>query len=708
MALLHDLIDKIQDEDLKTRIKKEADRILNKKKFGLVFESHLPECTPLFDMPVKIGALVALKTGKIENVMYVRNIQGELAVCESRATGDFSQERLSDLIVVAQFGDPIYPSLQFIDSISTAPDAELWHTLIESDNYHALQLLQYLYAGQIDCIYIDPPYNTGAKDWKYNNDYVDKTDQYRHSKWLSFMERRLKLAKKLLKPQTGVLIITIDENEVHRLRLLVEEIFLNAYIQMITTVINPKGSTRGRFSRVEEYIIYVFMPEAFVIGGSDSMLGPEAAEDEDEPIEIKSETPRWKGLLRSGDGAKREDNPNLFYPILIDKSHNKIVRADPYIPINQKPDFSNSIEGYEKAFPIREDGTYGRWMLSYKTFNDMLEKGYISLGKKDTKRNTYAFSYLTQKYLKQIDDGILKIVGRTENGQTVIVEYPNGNSSKQIKTVWHRTRHDAGTYGSDLNKKMLGERSFSYPKSLYSVHDALSTIVRNNRNALILDFFAGSGTTLHAVNLLNAEDGGKRRCIIVTNNEISAAEAKAFIQKGIHSGDKEWEEHGIARYVTWPRTVCSIKGKDVKNTPLEGIYLGTEIPLANGFKSNVAYFKLGFLDKTAVELGLQLKEVLPIIWLKSGGRGKCPTLDSSQELPEYLILPENHFAILIDELSFHNFNLELNKYKEIDVLFIVTDSETNFYGMASLTGIKKTYQLYKDYLENFRINCEKY
>ena len=105
-----------------------------------------------------------------------------------------------------------------IDSVCNAPDSDLWHTLIEADNYHALQLLEYLYAGKVDCIYIDPPYNTGAKDWKYNNDYVDGNDSYRHSKWLSMMHKRLRLAKKLLNPKTGVLIVTIDEHEVHHIK----------------------------------------------------------------------------------------------------------------------------------------------------------------------------------------------------------------------------------------------------------------------------------------------------------------------------------------------------------------------------------------------------------------------------------------------------------------------------------------------------------
>lgn len=142
-----------------------------------------------------------------------------------------------------------------MDSVCNAPDSDLWHTLIEADNYHALQLLEYLYAGKVDCIYIDPPYNTGAKDWKYNNDYVDGNDAYRHSKWLSFMQRRLKLAKKLLDPADSVLIVTIDEKEYLHLGCLLEEMFPEAKIQMISSVINPKGAPRSSyFIRMDEYI----------------------------------------------------------------------------------------------------------------------------------------------------------------------------------------------------------------------------------------------------------------------------------------------------------------------------------------------------------------------------------------------------------------------------------------------------------------------
>jgi len=192
VALLQDLIKQIDDPTLRQRITAEVNKLSKQKKFGLVFEEHIPECTPLYDAEIRSDTKVALKAGQVSDVYVVRSIEGNKAICEHKIDHAEVEFPLNDLVAIAEFGEPIYPYLKPIDAVCNAPDSDLWHTLIEADNYHALQLLEYLYAGKVDCIYIDPPYNTGAKDWKYNNDYVDSKDTYRHSKWLSFMEKRLK------------------------------------------------------------------------------------------------------------------------------------------------------------------------------------------------------------------------------------------------------------------------------------------------------------------------------------------------------------------------------------------------------------------------------------------------------------------------------------------------------------------------------------
>ena len=173
MAAIHDLLAQVQDEALRTRLEQEINRLSKQKKFGLVFEEHLPECTPLYDIPVKKGSIVAKKAGAVNEMYEVSSIKDGVAICYHRVTAEKEEIPVDELVCVSQFGEPIYPYLKPIDSVCNAPDSDLWHTLIEADNYHALQLLEYLYAGKVDCIYIDPPYNTGARDWKYNNDGID-------------------------------------------------------------------------------------------------------------------------------------------------------------------------------------------------------------------------------------------------------------------------------------------------------------------------------------------------------------------------------------------------------------------------------------------------------------------------------------------------------------------------------------------------------
>lgn len=190
MAAIHDLINQIQDPALRAKIEQEVDKLTKQKKFGLVFEEHLPECTPLYDIPVRKGLKVSVRDGKANETYTVLKVTDGRAVCLPKDGAEAVEFDVADLVTTAELGDPIYPYLQPLGEVCNAPDSDLWHTLIEADNYHALQLLEYLYAGKVDCIYIDPPYNTGAKDWKYNNDYVDGTDEYRHSKWLSFTNRK--------------------------------------------------------------------------------------------------------------------------------------------------------------------------------------------------------------------------------------------------------------------------------------------------------------------------------------------------------------------------------------------------------------------------------------------------------------------------------------------------------------------------------------
>lgn len=696
MAAINDLIAQIEDIALRERIAKEVDRLSKQKKFGLVFEEHLPECTPLYDIPVKAGALVAKKAGEVNDVYKVLCIEDNTAQCLHRESKETAEIALDDLVTVAEFGEPIYPYLKPIDTVCNAPDSDLWHTLIEADNYHALQLLEYLYAGKVDCIYIDPPYNTGAKDWKYNNDYVDGSDAYRHSKWLSFMQRRLKLAKKLLNPKDSVLIVTIDEKEYLHLGCLLEEMFPEANMQMVSSVINPAGVSRGgQFARTDEYIFFLTFGTC---APSPLCLS------EDWRGKIKGgykDKLRWNGLQRSGTATLRSDRPNMFYPIFITNDGTKIVEVGNSIPLNVDRTAIQAPAGQIAIWPIFPDGREGRWRLGRDTLIELIEKHYVHIGKIQGDRA--AITYLAQGEQAKVENGDFPVVGYNPDGSIIVDE--SGYEARFLPgTQWWITSHDATQKGTKMLNDIIGRR-FTFPKSVYATHDAVQFFVANKPNALIVDFFAGSGTTMHAVNLLNAEDGGHRRCIMVTNNEVSADEAKMLKDKGYQPGDEEWEKLGIANYVTWPRTVCSIEGHDVNGNPLKGDYLGSEPPLhmADGFKENAAFFKLGFLDPTAVSLGMRFSEMLPTLWLKAGAKGKCPEL-SSEQIPDMLILPENKFAVLINENAFASFAEKLAEHPEVQTVFLATDYEVNYQSMVKNLNVTEAYQLYRDYLDHFRLN----
>lgn len=318
-------------------------------------------------------------------------------------------------------------------------------------------------------------------------------------------------------------------------------------------------------------------------------------------------------------------------------------------------------------------------------------------------QNGISMSYLSEGEQKKVENGNYKIVGHRKDG-SIVTDNSDYVPAFIPGTIWQISSHDATENGTKLLAKLLGPSRFSYPKSLYAVHDTIRFFVSNKPNALIVDFFAGSGTTLHAVNLLNAEDGGHRRCIMVTNNEVSEQEAKTLTKQGYKPGDDEWERLGIARYVNWPRTVCSIEGHDVNGQPLKGEYLGTDHrQMKDGFEANCIFFKLDFLDKTQVALGRQFRELLPLLWMKAGSIGPCPILESDN-IPQMMVLPENGFAVLTDEKAFSQFVEQVNSKDGIRMVYLVVDSDSLYREMTHSFPRRQTCQLYRDYLDNFRIN----
>ncbi|MES3000650.1 MAG: DNA methyltransferase [Pseudomonadota bacterium] len=669
MSAIHDLIAQVSDPRLRERLAAEWASASKEKKFGLVFEDHLPELLPLYKAKPRRGDLVCPRNSSLKHVWQVQQIRDGIATCikpgndvhpssphspETGTAREIIRWSLDELLVVREFGEPIFPSLVPVDAVRNGPADAPWHTLIEADNYHALQLLEYLYAGQVDCIYIDPPYNTGARDWKYNNDYVDGNDGWRHSKWLAFMEKRLKLAKRLLKPDIGVLIVTIDEHEVHHLGMLLEREFPEAYRQLVTIVINQKGVAQGRLSRAEEYALFCFNPAVTLAAHHDDLLSPDRGESK------RFQTPRWEWLLRGGTNSRREDRYGLFFPITVDPIKRKIIEIGDPLPPGQQPDLKN-LSSRRIAWPLRTDGTLGNWRVSPPTLRLLLDKGYVKLGGFDEARGTWTILYLGQKAQNQIEVGVIDVVDRHEVTGEVTVRYAE-SQQRSIKTVWHRATHDAGNYGSSLLRGILGEGGkFSFPKSLYATRDAVAAVVRGRSNALIVDFFAGSGTTLNAINLLNATDGGQRRCILVTNNEVSAEESATLSARGLHPGEAEWEAHGICRSVTWPRSKYTILGRRDDGTTLAGEYLTGKTVEREKARS---FTQIGFVDPAALDTPAKKKQVVALI------DGLPQTLVNDRG--PFIVSEEHKASVLFDPAEVEGWLEALEGQEHIIDFYIVT------------------------------------
>lgn len=393
-------------------------------------------------------------------------------------------------------------------AINKAPDQPT-NVIIEGDNFHALSVLNYTHPRKVDVIYIDPPYNTGAKDWKYNNRFVDINDTFRHSKWLSMMEKRLTLAKGLLK-EDGVLICAIDENERDHLGLLLEEVFPDFESHCVTIVHNPRGVQGSNFSYTHEYAFFIFRKGLKVIG----------------PRKIKDEDRDWSNLRNWGNESERADAKNCFYSVIVEKD--KIVGFGNVLSVKKHPKAQTERHGNQYfVYPIDRNAVERKW-----------------------------------RYARQSIEQVAHLLRAKKTAAGYEIEI--GKDFGTVRTVWQDSRYDASVYGTQLVHALVPDTDFDFPKSIWTVYDCIAPILYTRKNALVLDFFAGSGTTGHALMVLNKEDEGTRRYILCTNNE-----------------------NRIAERVTYPRIKKTIEGhKD---------YLDI-----TGIPSNVRYFKTAFVKKNAV------------------------------------------------------------------------------------------------------------
>ena len=374
---------------------------------------------------------------------------------------------------------------------STKEDSPL-DFLIEGDNLAALKLLEKTHRGKIDLIYIDPPYNTGNKDFIYNDSYVDKTDTFRHSKWLSFMKKRLECMRRLMS-QEAFICISIDDNEIYALKMLCDDIFGECnFIACIPRRTKSSGKTTKDVSSNHDYVIlYAKDNERVLIGGLEHIDSGFKNEDE-----FVVERGRYK-LNQPLDYDSLQYSKGLDYPITID--------GEVFYPGQDKAAWERRMAGDHK----RADW---EWRWSREKFEFGLTNGFIVVKRKqDGSARIYTKTYLNAT-IDQSDSGRYRVV-LTERRKPLSTldflekEFSNDNAKKDLKTVF-------------------GECPFDYSKPVVLIEKLLGISLITN--GIVLDCFAGSGTTGHAVMKLNAEDGGKRKFILVTNNENGICEKVTY------------------------------------------------------------------------------------------------------------------------------------------------------------------------------------
>ena len=695
------LLDKVDEPELRAEIRRHIDKLRQRRSFGLVFESHLPERVRLADHPIRRGVRVVRRSDLGGVPLHVARVTKGIATVLS-ADGVTSSAPVEELVVVAEFGEPIFPGLERLGSIDRGGGKPA-HVVINAENHHALEMLQYTHAGRVDAIYIDPPYNTGAKDWKYDNDYVDGDDAYRHSKWLAFMQRRLRLAKALLNPEKSVLIVTIDEKEYLRLGMLLEQEFnpsrstdaAGTVMTMVTSSISAAGVTRKRrFARSAEYI--------YIVQIGESAVRPLALSTDWNPVHTKNKSKiRWNLLLRSGTNTSRSVSQIRFYPVFVADTD-----AGPVVHSVGEPFLGNDVgnveppDGTSAVWPIRADGTDGVWQVARETLLGLLEDGFVRLGEWRGSRTTVY--YLKSGEAAKVRDGRMTVVGHRADG-SIVTDESDYQTAFVPTDVWRIASHDAGNSGSRLLTTLIPGRRFPFPKSLYAVEDTLRFFVGENPNAVVLDFFVGSGTTVHAVARLNHQDGGCRQAIVVTNNEVSADESAALSQSGHFPGDPEWELQGVFEHITRPRITAAMTGLTPDGQPLTGDYkFVDEFPMADGFEENVEFLKLTYQDAMAVELNEAFTAVAPLLWLKAGGRG--PMIEARVEPSGQLLAHASTegYGVLFDPDAWRPFVDSLAP--AVTTVFVVTDSLATFAGVAGQlpTGVEAV-RLYESYLQTFSI-----
>lgn len=700
MSRLTDLIAqaKAKDPQLGADLESEFRVLSERRPFGLNFERHQPEAVELPSRPVRKGDKVRVlpprgTTAHGDPTLWrVTGFDGTgdtrtatLAPLTDRGPDQTDQTRavpVADLVVVAEFRDPIYPGLVSTGRVERGGDKP-FHTVINAENYHALQTLLFTHRGKVDCIYIDPPYATGKDDWIYNDRHVDADDLYRHSKWLAFMERRLRLARELLK-DTGVIIVAIGDDQHHRLRLLMDQVFFEEnFISNVAWQGGRKNDSRFVSNGADYMLIYARNTQAWIVEGFRVQDAPDVHSLTAAEIPLKGA--RWR-VSKAGVERVLAQGARAWEEAAGDAdAATKIMRAWFRALPKDAPEraMSRSVYFLPDGRLCRDDNI--TWPGGGGPDYDVL---HPKTGK-PVPVPERGWLFPTPARMQEAIDGGW-VIFREDHTKPVSLKKPLDSVTGQVAlSVFDRQRTHGSRHLHEAKKDtgVFAEKRFPNPKD----HEVLMEWLRmcSPRDAVILDFFGGSGSTLEAVARLNHDDGGTRRCILVTNNEVGVQEDRALRKSGYRKGDDEWEAKGVFEYVTRPRLTTVLTG----HRPDGKAY-------AKPVDANAEFFDLTYETPWRVARNRGFDVIAPLLWLRAGSVGR--RIDA---VPEQGWDVADAYGVLVNLDRAKQFVRAVTDAGGVGLVFVVTDDDRRFQMVcAELPETVEVVRLYESYLSNFEIN----
>ena len=486
-----------------------------------------------------------------------------------------------------------------------------YNFILEGDNLHSLKLLEKTHRGKIDVIYIDPPYNTKNKDFVYDDKLVGEDDAFRHSKWLSFMYKRLKIARTLLS-DTGAIFISIDDNEEAQLKMLCDEIFgaINFLGIIIQNKMNAKNDTLD-IQKNHEYILAYRKKINYI---SQTKVAPTLIRKEKKLRPVFKENGRFyyigDSITTRGVGGTLNARPNLGYTVYYNpQSKEKVALADYDVELARESNDEKKIyhhdlklinEGFVPIIPPKVRGKLGGWTWSIDKFND--EKDNIIITEKSQKYSVKKRTFVAEDNIEQIE-GIPYFSSITKTNSRSIIEFSTNEGTNV------------------LNDVMGIEATFNNPKNIEMIKYLISLVDGVNLN--VLDFFAGSGTTGQAVLELNKEDGGNRKFILCTNNE-----------------------NNICEEITYQRIKTVITGRRSDGSKY-----------SNKIVSNLKYYKTSFISNEGEEIvEALLGHIVEMIQLQFG-----------------IKVDNDKYVIIMDDDQMDEFEKNIKNYNSLKAVFINHD-----------------------------------